>query len=61
LNAAQAAHPAFARNVDVLRSSGIAVLLGAEGYKPHVPHQGSKNLHKHPWRVALDAVDAVLM
>jgi len=61
LNAAQAAHPAFGRNVEVLRSSGVAVLLGAEGYEPHVPHQGSKNLHKYPWQVALDAIEAGLV
>jgi hypothetical protein len=61
LNAAQAAHPAFGRNVEVLRSVGVAVLLGAEGYEPHVPHQGSKNLHRYPWQVALDAVEAALM
>ncbi len=60
LNAAQAAHPAFGRNVEVLRASGVTVLLGAEGYEPHVPHQGSKNLHRYPWQLALNAVEAVL-
>ncbi len=60
LNAAQTAHPAFDRNVDVLRAAGVSVLLGDEGYQPHVPHQGSKYLHKYPWQVALDAVEAAL-
>lgn len=58
LNAAQAAHPMFGRNIDVLRIAGVTVLLGAEGYEPHVPHQGSKNLHKYPWQLALDTVEA---
>lgn len=58
LNAAQAAHPAFYRHVDVLRTAGVVVLLGAGGYEPHVPHQGSKNLHKYPWQLALNAVEA---
>ncbi|MGH3979666.1 MAG: flavoprotein [Pseudonocardiaceae bacterium] len=60
LNAAQAAHPAFSRNVDVLRAAGVSVLLGVEGYEPHVPHPGSKNLPKYPWHVALDTVEAAL-
>ncbi|MBV9013118.1 MAG: hypothetical protein JO272_13915 [Pseudonocardiales bacterium] len=42
LNSAQAAHPAFGRSVKELREAGVAVLLGPEGYEPHVPHQGSK-------------------
>jgi len=57
LNAAQAAHPNFARNVELLRSAGVAVLLGGEGYEPHVPHQGSKFLYRYPWQVALEAVE----
>jgi hypothetical protein len=42
LNAAQAAHPAFGRSVKELREAGAKVLLGSEGYEPHVPHQGFK-------------------
>lgn len=60
LNAAQAAHPAFARNVELLRSAGVAVLLGADGYEPHVPHHGSKYLHRYPWPLGLDAVERLL-
>lgn len=59
LNAAQTAHPAFDRNIEVLRSAGVIVLLGPGGYEPHAPHQGSKYLHKYPWQAALDAVDAI--
>ena len=56
LNTAQAAHPAFGRSVAELRAAGVNVLLGDEGYEPHVPHQGSKNLASYPWKKALGAV-----
>lgn len=58
LNAAQAAHPAFGRSVNELRAAGVKVLLGSEGYEPHVPHQGSKYLARYPWHVVLGAVGA---
>lgn len=58
VNTALAAHPAFERNVDTLRSAGVKVLLGVEGYEPQRPHEGSKNLHQYPWQTALDAVEA---
>lgn len=57
LNAAQAVHPAFGRSVRELREAGVAVLLGPEGYQPHMPHQGSKHLAKYPWHVVLAAVE----
>lgn len=57
VNAAQVAHPAFGRNVELLRSAGVAVLLGPGGYEPHAPHQGSRYLHVYPWQAALDAVE----
>lgn len=60
LNAAQAAHPAFNRSVRELRQAGVKVLLGDDGYTPHTPHQGSKNLSKYPWEKALRAVAALL-
>lgn len=56
LNAAQAAHPAFHRSVRDLRDMGVTVLVGREGYEPHVPHQGSRNLPRYPWHLALNAV-----
>lgn len=56
LNAAQAAHPAFEGNVRTLRQVGVRVLLGDEGYTPHVPHTGSKRLDIYPWHKALSAV-----
>jgi hypothetical protein len=57
LNAAQAAHPAFGRSVKELRDAGVKILLGSEGYEPHVPHQGSKCLARYPWPVVLAAVE----
>jgi len=57
LNAAQAAHPAFGRSVKELRDAGVKILLGSEGYEPHVPHQGSKYLAQYPWHVVLGAVE----
>lgn len=56
LNAAQAAHPAFYRSVQELRDMGVTVLVGSEGYQPHVPHHGSRNLPKYPWGLALKAI-----
>jgi phosphopantothenoylcysteine synthetase/decarboxylase len=59
LNAAQAAHPVFYRSVKELRDMGVKVLVGDEGYTPHVPHEGSKHLREYPWLFALDAVAAM--
>jgi phosphopantothenoylcysteine synthetase/decarboxylase len=56
LNTAQAAHPAFRRSVAELRLAGVKVLLGDQGYEPHVPHTGSKNLPDYPWHLALRAI-----
>ncbi len=61
LNSAQAAHPAFGRSVRELREAGVAILLGSEGYEPHVPHQGSQHLARYPWHVVLAAVETAKM
>jgi phosphopantothenoylcysteine synthetase/decarboxylase len=58
LNAAQAAHPAFNRHIADLRAAGVKVLIDSEGYAPHVPHQGTRNLPSYPWHLALQAVTA---
>ncbi|WP_460392631.1 flavoprotein [Actinophytocola sediminis] len=60
LNNAQAAHPAFGRSVEVLRSAGVRILLGHEGYTPHTPHQGSKHLPEYPWQLALQALTRLM-
>lgn len=54
LNSAQAAHPAFPRSVDTLRSAGVRILLGAEdGYEPH---QLGTPRPEFPWHFGLDAL-----
>jgi len=57
LNAAQAAHPAFARSVEQLRDVGVTVLLGPGGFEPPQPQQGSKHLATYPWERALEAIE----
>ncbi|MGC0416503.1 flavoprotein [Embleya sp. AB8] len=54
LNAAQAGHPALARNTTELRAAGVTVLLGGDGFVPHVPKHG--DLDAYPWDVALAAL-----
>lgn len=54
LNDAQAAHPAFAASVALLRSAGVAVLVGEDGYAPHGPGKG--RLDNYPWDLPLDAL-----
>lgn len=55
-NDAQAAHPAIARHIDVLREAGVTVLLGEGGFVPHKPRHG--DLDAYPWQAALDALPA---
>ena len=52
LNAAQAAHPAFAGHVETLRAAGVAVLLGPDG-----PGAGRGRLRQATWDAALDELD----
>jgi hypothetical protein len=56
LNQAQAAHPAFPRNVEMLREAGAQILLGAGGYEPH--GFGRSRPEHFPWDVALAAIAA---
>jgi len=56
-NNAQDAHPAIARNVDVLRAFGVTVLLGEGGFVPHRPRHG--DLDTYPWQAALDALPTI--
>ncbi|CAM5290592.1 flavoprotein [Streptomyces spiroverticillatus] len=55
-NAAQNRHPAVPRSVETLRTAGVTVLLGEEGFTPHEPRQG--DLDAYPWQAALDALPA---
>ena len=54
LNAAQAAHPAFPHTIQVLRDSGVTVLLGNSGFLPHTPKHGDPD--SYPWDAAVQAL-----
>lgn len=54
-NQAQAAQPAVPRSVEALRSQGVRVLLGPDGYEPHPPKTGKAA--GFPWERALEAVE----
>ena len=54
LNAAQAAHPALDRSVRFLREQGVDVLLGEDGFVPHIPKHG--NVDAFPWATAVGAL-----
>ncbi len=57
INTAQAAHPAFQRSVNDLRSWGVSVLLGDDVYPLHEPGTGSRFLDIFPWRLTLRTLD----
>ncbi|MGC9544104.1 hypothetical protein [Streptomyces sp. UG1] len=54
INRAQAAHPALARGVSLLRECGVTVLLGEGGFIPHEPKHG--DVDAYPWDAALAAL-----
>ncbi|WP_372458518.1 flavoprotein [Streptomyces niphimycinicus] len=54
LNQAQAGHPALGHSVDFLRANGVTVLLGKDGFTPHIPKHG--DVDAYPWDVALAAL-----
>jgi len=56
-NRAQAAHPAFERNIADLRSWGVNVLYGPEVYPLHEPGQGGRFLDRYPWALALETIN----
>ena len=58
LNQAQAAHPAFAPNVETLRAAGAQILLGAGGYTPH--DFGESRPERFPWELAVNAIATTL-
>ncbi|GGO83087.1 flavoprotein [Wenjunlia tyrosinilytica] len=58
MNAALSAHPAYLRNVELLRGEGVCVLQGdGHGPEPHPPGAGGQLLPSFPWGLALDAVE----
>jgi hypothetical protein len=58
-NKAHAARPAFAENVERLRSWGVTILFGPEVYPLHEPGTGSNFLHLYPWHMTLDALEGI--
>jgi phosphopantothenoylcysteine synthetase/decarboxylase len=56
-NRAQAAHPAFERNIGLLRSWGVTVLYGPDVYPLHEPGAGWGTITRFPWHLTLDALD----
>jgi phosphopantothenoylcysteine synthetase/decarboxylase len=57
INAAQAEHPAFGRNVEQLRKAGITLLYGPDVLELHEPGTGNQRVHLFPWRRTLDALE----
>jgi len=55
-NYAQAAHPAFAQNIDRLRSWGVQVLFGPHVYPLHAPGTGGEYVSVFPWQLTLKAL-----
>jgi hypothetical protein len=56
-NRAQAAHPVFETNIDLLRSWGVTVLYGPDVYRLHEPGEGWQTITRFPWHLTLDALD----
>ncbi|MEU4541989.1 flavoprotein [Nonomuraea dietziae] len=54
VNSAQAAHPAFERNINELRGAGVKVLYGPGVWEPAPPRSGGAPF---AWELALDALD----
>ncbi|MFG2747920.1 flavoprotein [Streptomyces xanthophaeus] len=55
VNSAYAQHPQLPLSLDTLRTAGVRVLYGPDGFEPNAP--GEKR--PYPWSVALDAVDGL--
>ncbi|MGW6458522.1 flavoprotein [Streptomyces sp. NPDC055078] len=51
VNAAYAAHPQVDRSVETLRSAGVTVLYGPDGFEPNPPGER----RPYPWATAVDA------
>jgi phosphopantothenoylcysteine synthetase/decarboxylase len=54
VNAAYVRHPQFERSIETLRSAGVTVLYGSDGFLPDEPGRGRPV--EYPWAAALDAV-----
>ncbi|MGN9780456.1 flavoprotein [Nonomuraea sp. ZG12] len=56
VNSAQAAHPAFERNVDTLRAAGVVMLYGPGIWEPAPPRSGGAPFDQELALTALDEV-----
>ena len=57
VNSALANRVAFRRSVETLRSEGVHILLGPDGFEPHPPRTGGNRIDTFPWHLALDEAD----
>ncbi len=57
VNTALAANAVLHRSIDTLRDSGVQVLFGEQGFRPHPPRHGSRVMADYPWHLAIEAVD----
>lgn len=56
INQAYATRLPFRRAVETLRCEGVRILIGDDGYTPHLPRSGHSPAD-FPWYLALDAAD----
>ena len=57
VNSALASRLPFRRSVETLRSEGVRILLGPDGFEPHPPRTGGSLTSTYPWHLALDEAD----
>ncbi|WP_017556503.1 flavoprotein [Nocardiopsis baichengensis] len=43
----------FQRSIDALRSEGVPILIGPEGFEPHDPGSGAATRDTFPWHITL--------
>jgi hypothetical protein len=55
-NYAHAAHPAFAENIEKLRSWGVTVIYDQDVYKFNEPGGGGRHRDSFPWHLTLEAL-----
>lgn len=60
VNSALASRVAFRRSVETLRSEGVHILLGPDGFEPHPPRTGEGRTEVFPWHLALNEADRML-
>jgi phosphopantothenoylcysteine synthetase/decarboxylase len=57
VNSVLASRVPFRRSVETLRSEGVRILLGSDGFEPHPPRTGGSLTSTYPWHLALDEAD----